>query len=138
MICSRINFQQLLVDAVRDPLARLQDAFPDLARDDRFHAQGLHDEEKRSLFARHVDVLNERRLRELEKVFERHAPALDVEDDVALPLIRNDDEIERKKLDHIKDISMHHKTLGEVFNEWTRRREDLARKSFMEMLRGKP
>lgn len=121
---------------MRDPLASLSVTFKDLSRDERFRVPELNDEEKEDLFFQHVDRLNEKRLRSLEEVFERHAPTLDIEGEVALPLIKDDDEIGRRKLDHLHLIVHEGKSLDTLFHNWQVKREKRAKDAFDAMLRG--
>ncbi|PWN36888.1 uncharacterized protein FA14DRAFT_117587 [Meira miltonrushii] len=129
------EYRQLLIDAVRDPLTMFENAFDTLSRDDRFHAQALSQNEKQRIFYEHVDNLNRRRLRSLEEVFEKYAPTLDTEREVALPLILDDEEIDRKQLTQLHAIVSGSKTVGDLFDEWQARREQEAHRAFLQMLK---
>ncbi|MCO5590198.1 hypothetical protein L7F22_044167 [Adiantum nelumboides] len=129
------EYRQLLVDAIRDPLATFESAIDTLSRDDRFHAQALSQNEKQRLFYNHIDHLNRRRLRSLEDVFEKYAPTLDTEREVALPLILNDEEIDRKQLTRLHVLASGSKTVGDLFDQWQTRREEDSQKAFLQMLK---
>jgi len=129
------NFQQLLVDAIRDPLVSMSEAFYTLSSDGRFDAPGLRTADKEDLIQQHINSLNEKRLRELQGVFEKHAPALDVEVEVALPLIKDDDEIERRNLDKLKVLVSGQKSMRDLFQEWRQESERNASLAFQEMLK---
>lgn len=129
------EYRQLLIDAVRDPLATFESAIDTLSRDDRFRAQALSQNERQRIFYEHVDHLNRRRLRSLEDVFEKYAPSLDTEREVALPLILDDEEIDRKQLTQLHALVSGSKTVGDLFDEWQARREQDSHKSFLQMLK---
>lgn len=131
-----VQFGQLLMDTIRNPLSRWADEVESIRSDPRYPM--LEDpEERRRLFEEHVDSLNSKRLRELQEiVFEKHAPAMDVDAEVALPLILDDEEVKRRKLDQLKALESG-KTMQDLFDEWSKQREERAKVAFMEMLKGK-
>jgi transcription elongation regulator 1 len=132
---SHDSFRQLLVDAIRDPLMTITDAFRTLSSDGRFDAPGLRAADKDNLIQQHIDHLNEKRLRELERVFERHASSLDVEAEIALPLIRNDDEVERRQLDQLEVLVSGRKSMKDLFLDWRDESERQASMAFQQMLK---
>lgn len=132
---SLTSFQQLLVDAVRDPLKSSSEAMRLLSSDGRFEAPGLGSAEKGQLVDQHIDRLNEKRLRELHGVFEKYAPTLDVEAEVALPLIKDDDEIQRRHLDEIKVLATGRLKMRDLFDDWRQEKEAQAAVAFQQMLK---
>lgn len=129
------EYKQLLIDAIRDPLSTFESSIDTLSRDDRFHAQALSQSEKQRIFYEHVDHLNLRRLRSLEEIFEKYAPTLDTEREVALPLILDDEEIDRKQLTRLHALVSGSKTIGDLFDQWQTKREHESYKAFMQMLK---
>lgn len=129
------NYRQLLIDAIRDPLASFEGCIDNLSRDDRFHSQTLSQNEKQGLFYEHVEHLNQRRLRSLQDLFEKYAPTLDSEGEIALPLILNDEEIDRKQLTRLRSLSSGSKTIEDLFDQWQADRESDCRNAFLQMLK---
>ncbi|UZJ54346.1 hypothetical protein CBS101457_003666 [Exobasidium rhododendri] len=132
---SQVQFQQLLVDAVRDPLFTIGEAVTLLSSDGRFDAPGLRSVDKEDLIQQHINELNARRLRELHDIFQRHAPTLDVDAEVALPLVKDDDEMERRNLDQLKVLLSGQKSLKDLFLEWREECERQGSIAFQQMLK---
>lgn len=130
-----ISFRQLLADAIRDPLVSHSRAMHLLSSDGRFDTPGIRTSEKEQLVHQHLLTLNNRRLEELHGVFEKYAPALDIEAKVALPLIKNDDELQRRKMDQIQVIQSGRKNIDDLFHEWKREQEQEAIAAFQQMLK---
>lgn len=134
-----IRFGELLVDAVRDPLMDWHTAVEELRSDPRFDPPGLNPAEKRSMFDEHIDKLTAKKRDQLQAIFAAHGPSLDVDEDVVLPLVKNDAEYERLDMKRfvcgIRD-ARESDALHDEFKRWKRERQDRARRDFEEMLKG--
>ncbi|PWN50593.1 hypothetical protein IE53DRAFT_368777 [Violaceomyces palustris] len=145
---SMIQFNQLLIDAVKDPKMRWESFQSAVGEDDRFSARGLSWREKEDQFRKHVVKLEERRRRALHEVFERCAPGLDVEEGEALAKVREDAGMERAMLkgylEEEEDLEVEEGErkeedrkgrLRREYRDWVRLRYERAKKEFHEMLK---
>lgn len=146
------DWQQMLIDAVRDPWLTWDEAQYLLARDARFApAQGVQDTlsigAKRELFEQHLQRLRAKRREQLGKLFDKHAqnergvPQLYLGADVVLPLVRADEAYLQSALPHFVGESASvtraagHTSLEAEFQAWDAWRQQQAREDFMAMLR---
>ncbi len=142
---STVQFKQMLIDVVRDPLMMWNDAIPRLQKDSRFNLPGLFDRQKRDLFEEHMRNLAEKRRTALYAAFARAAENLDDTPEVSLPLIKDDSEVERLGLLEFAkhEACLRHRrgdirtddALAEEFDLWQERRFKDARAAFDEMLK---
>ncbi|KAK0531788.1 hypothetical protein OC835_001513 [Tilletia horrida] len=94
-----LAFKQMLIDYVRDPLMTFAQLSDTLGRTDRrFSGPSLGKTEPEHLFLEHRANLLDRRRKALHSIFQKVAPSLATEKEVALPLVREDDEWERAEL----------------------------------------
>ncbi|CEH14239.1 Transcription factor CA150 [Ceraceosorus bombacis] len=133
---SVVAFSQLLVDAVTNPHTSWSSAQFDLASDGRFRSQTLQQREKEDLFRAHLDKLQSRKLAALHCVFEKHAPQLNTAKRIALPLVRDDEDMEKGGLGEWLNEEEHRGLrLEEMFERWNDQRHNDARRDFDKMLK---
>ena len=143
---STIQFQQMLIDLVRDPLTEWRMEEPRLSRDPRFESPGLHFRDKQRMFEDHVASLVDKRKKVLYAVFERAADTLDVSAQDAAVLIIDDPETERLNLlSFMQDQAQKRSGRGKKipieealdieFDSWQAKRTKEARAAFQEMLK---
>lgn len=135
-----IQYSQLLVDRVRDPLTKFADVAQDLEQDPRWGGNNINDAHRMGLFREHIQVLLNKKRESLRKIFLRLAPTLDVEEETILPLVRHDSEYERLHLDDFVQAVQEINDLTEdglpaEWKSWTRHRENEARVEFDIMLK---
>ncbi|PWN44551.1 hypothetical protein IE81DRAFT_10411 [Ceraceosorus guamensis] len=133
---SVVAFSQLLVDAVTNPHTSWSSARFDLSSDARFRSHSLQQREKEDLFRAHLDKLQSRKLAALHRVFEKHAPQLDTAKRIALPLVRDDEDMEKGGLgEWLKEEEQRGLRLEEMFERWNDQRHNDARRDFDKMLK---
>lgn len=135
---SVIQFSQLLVDQITNPLTTWSSAQALLSSDARFAAPALPHREKEALFASHLAKLHALKREALFRLFGKHAPALDVSAETAVPLVRDDAEFERGGLEEwtARECERRRMGLEGVFEEWRAGKVEEARREFMSMLKG--
>lgn len=146
------DFQQLLIDTVRDPWLIWEDAIPLLSKDARFAParqvrDSLRDEAKQALFAEHIQRLQRKRRDQLARLFAKHAEddrgvlQLSRGSDVILPLVRADEAYIQSGLPRFvgEDAGVHKAaattSLEAEFEAWDQWRQQQARDDFFTMLR---
>ncbi|KAE8224018.1 hypothetical protein CF319_g3022 [Tilletia indica] len=148
-----IGFKQMLIDHVRDPLTTFSQLSDTFSRSDkRFSAPTLRTREKEDLLWEHLRSLLGRRRNALRSIFGKVAPSLATGSDVALPLVREDDEWERAELGRLlwgekEQAELNSgrngrreaewaglKSLDREWDDWHVERSQRAEKEFKEML----
>ncbi|KAL9934874.1 hypothetical protein V8E36_005950 [Tilletia maclaganii] len=149
-----LAFKQMLIDYVRDPLTSFPHLAGTLGRSDRrFSAPTLREREKADLLWEHCRSLLARRRNALRSIFDKVAPSLATEKEVALPLVREEDEWERaelsrlvwgereqKELESVRSGRVREsewqglRTLDREWADWHAERLDKAEREFKEML----
>ncbi|CAD6888374.1 unnamed protein product [Tilletia controversa] len=148
-----IAFKQMLIDHVRDPLTTFFQLADTLGRSDkRFSTSSLRLREKEELLWEHVRSLLGRRRNALRSIFGKVAPSLATSRDVALPLVREEDEWERAELGCLlwgekEQVQQNAgrggrresewgglKSLDREWDDWNAERAEKAEREFKEML----
>lgn len=136
-------FEQLLVDAVRDPWLPWEDAQGLLARPTE---TTLDVARQHALFEEHMERLRSKRRDQLAKLFQKHAqdargvPLLDRGADDILPLVRADEAYQQSALPRFvgEDAGVHRVpvpiSLESEFRAWDAWRQAQAREAFQRML----
>lgn len=141
-----IQFTELLVDNVRDPLTSWDEFARSQAGNARFDSHGLSFGKKQAMFEQHRESLIKKKRTQLDAVFLKYAPTLDAEGDVVVPLALDDADYERFRLGAFA-VDLQKQRSGDQyqqseeqavraeFDRWRRTREANARSEFEEMLR---
>ncbi|GAA5880153.1 hypothetical protein JCM16303_001231 [Sporobolomyces ruberrimus] len=125
------EFGQLLIDAVRDHKAYLEDAAPSLSQDPRFDHPSLTPRDKRRMFDLHLSDLHRKRVSAIETLFLEHSPALDTPFHDVLPQISSSPHVTRLVGDNFN-------TLEDLYASWQSRRAVKAKEEFYELLKESP
>ncbi|KAN0060809.1 hypothetical protein ACQY0O_007468 [Thecaphora frezii] len=132
---SLIQFKQLLLDAIRDPLSGPMSspaAQAKLASDPRYDAPGLTRREKEELYRERMEQLLSKRKEALWEVFRTHAPGLDAEEEDVLARVQEDGRMESASLrSYLEDRA----ALSREYDAWKGDWEVTARKEFFDMLK---
>ena len=132
-----MQFGQLLIDQVLSPHQSFSSFASRFSNDPRFGRSALHEREQAELFAAHIRKLDARRRAALHAIFARCAPQLDVPAETALPLVRDDEEMERGLGAWLQEEDQRGgATLERLFDEWNEERVRAARDAFFAMLKG--
>ncbi|WFD41431.1 hypothetical protein MPSI1_000058 [Malassezia psittaci] len=146
-----LEFQQLLVDSVRDACIAWEDAQTVLQRDERYkprdNAQDtLDDASKRRFFDEHLQRLRRKKRDQLAQLFAKHVKdehgreQLKIDVDTVLAHVRSDDMFQHTSLKRFvgEDAGAHRSlftTLEREYQAWDRQRHERARAEFFEMLK---
>ncbi|BGP07531.1 hypothetical protein JCM10049v2_003369 [Rhodotorula toruloides] len=122
------EFGQLLVDAVRDHIARFDDLASSLSRDPRFDAPSLTPLDKRRLFDSHQAKLYRSRIADVESLFAAHSPKLTTPFHDVLPSISSDPHVTRLVGDDFDQLE-------KLYDSWIASRTKQAREDFTQMLK---
>ncbi|WFC97350.1 hypothetical protein MYAM1_000060 [Malassezia yamatoensis] len=146
-----LEFQQLLLDSIRDACIAWEDAQTVLQRDERYkprdHTQDiLDDASKRRFFDEHLERLRSKRRDQLAQLFAKHVQdehgreQLEIDVETVLAHVRNDDKFQHTGLKRFvgEDGGAHRSsltTLEREYHAWDRQRHERARAEFFEMLK---
>lgn len=129
-----IQFSQLLIDRVKDPLTSFEEVTDKLKGDPRWGGSKMNSFTRQNLLAEHIEKLMGKKKDSLYKIFQRLAPSLeDAKEEIILPLVRHDFEYERLRLDEF--LEQEEGGLSSEWKKWLRQREHQARLDFDQMLK---
>lgn len=130
-----LNFNQFLIDEIKDPLLTFDEISKTFEKDKRFNDRSLHWNAKKELVENHLNNLYGKKRLSLRKIFEEVSKGsldLDEREEEVLSEVKENEEFERLKLDSL----FKNEKLEKEFKIWKNEKFEKARLEFQEMLKG--